>query len=187
MKKARRRSAISLITSMVILIGSACSASNSSDDPYAPELKSAQKQATSAFEKDVFADLVITKSEFDEAVERYVACAQDRGTKIKAVPVAGGYYNYDLVKSGEAETVAEECRKGTIALVEPIYVDRLMNPEKKNIDQLLADCLVRSGVAPEGYSAEQFVIDRAKNFAETSFGPDNPAVPACLSNPSNGL
>ncbi|WP_143193866.1 hypothetical protein [Micromonospora sp. CB01531] len=172
---------------MIALIASACAESEAPKDPYEPELKAAQKQAASDFEREVLADLKITKAEFDEAVNRYVACAGDRGVTIKARPTAGGYYNYDLVKSGDAETVADECRKGTLALIEPIYVDRLMNPEKKDLDQLQADCLVRAGVAPKGYSGDQLAADRAKSFSDTSFGPDNPAVPACLSNPNSGL
>ncbi|GIF10103.1 hypothetical protein [Actinoplanes teichomyceticus] len=157
----------------------------SSKDPYAAEVRQAQQQAKTDFERQVLADGAVTKAEFDEAVQRYVKCAKDRGVEIEPIAV-GGYYNYRTVKSDESEAVSTECGTGTTRLIEPLYVDRLMNPEKKDMDELTLACLRKNGVVPDGYTVEQFKKAAEQGFSGAPFDPDGAKFQACMANPSLG-
>ncbi|MFB9183269.1 hypothetical protein ACFFX1_34510 [Dactylosporangium sucinum] len=170
---------------LLLTAGCGDDAPEAKDNPYAAEFRIARERATSDFEKKVLADSDITKAEFDEAVQRYVRCAKDRGVDITPIPV-GGYYNYETVKTDNAEAVIAECRAGTIAVLEPLYVDRLMNPQKRDIFELQVECLKKSGVVPADYTVQQLKADKENQFAGAPFSPDDAKFSACMANPNLG-
>jgi hypothetical protein len=75
-------------------------------------------------------------------------------------------------------------------LIEPLYTDEVINPHKQNIFALTAACLVRKGVAPKGYTGEQYEIDsNSQAGGHFPFNPDNPKISdkfqACMEAPAN--
>jgi hypothetical protein len=180
----RRRWAAVLLPLLVapVLIG--CSTSS---DPYSAVVEKAARQATSDFERDVFADLRVTPAEYEEAVTRYIRCANDRGVKLTKIPQAG-YYTYEFPQTAEAGAVLEECVKGTTVLIEPIYVEMITNPNREDIDDLIASCVVRKGLAPTGYSgaqikAEKEAARRAGRGIDFPFDEDDPRFAECMADP----
>jgi hypothetical protein len=148
-------------------------------------MEAARKKATSDFERDVLADLDISRAEYEEAIRRYVRCVEDQGVEIEAIPQSG-YYTFGA--SGRDASVIDQaqtsCRVGTIDLIEPIYVDKLVNPGKQNMDELIAACLVRKGVAPSSYTGKQLKADRDNDLANAPFDREDDRVSDCHGNPS---
>jgi hypothetical protein len=174
-----------LVAAGVIVAVGACSSEESTDDnPYAAEFAAGLERATSDFEREVLSDLEITRAEYEEAVSRYVECAAEQGLSVAPVP-QGGYYTFSFRPTSDSDRIMDECRPGTIDVIEPIYVSTVRNPNNENLEDLQAACLVRKGLAPAGFTGE--------DYHEAMFGGPEPDFPfdtedprfrECLTNPS---
>lgn len=86
----RRR--LSFAVAVVAMVATGCSASSSAAPgagPYSAEIKAAAKQATSDFERGVLSDGVITRAEYQEAIQRYVDCGKQHGLDIGLIDQGG--------------------------------------------------------------------------------------------------
>ncbi|MEV0565898.1 hypothetical protein [Dactylosporangium sp. NPDC050588] len=168
-----------------VLALTACSPTPEAKGPYAPELKQARDAASSDFERQVFKDLDISRAEYEEAVKRFVDCVKGKGVTISAVPT-DGYYQYDVINNPavDQDAIQESCGKGTRNLIEPIFVDRLRNPNKEDENELFAKCLIRNGVAPADYNAERARKDRVNGFKGAPYDSSDPRVAHCNANPN---
>lgn len=168
---------------------SACSSDGSGDKDsariaaeWAAEVSKAKAAATSEFEKAAFADDKITPDEYEEAVQRYVKCMQDTmpakfADGVAAVKDEFGIYVYNGPQtsaeesdSGNAayERADEKCGVGTKALIEPLYVDRIMNPQRQSPDEQMLGCLKRHNVVDNSYTMDNFKADRGIAQGEES-------------------
>jgi hypothetical protein len=179
-----------LVTSAaLVLCGCSSSVGSASRNPWRSTILAAAKNANSSFERQVLADGTITKAEYQEAVHRYVACAQDHGLVFDAAIQTSGLYQYSLsgqtaASATSRQPVLDGCARGTTALIEPLYGDLVQNPNKKDLMLVFAECFVRKGVAPHGYSSGDFKRDAAANFVNPSLNARSPFFAACLQNPS---
>jgi hypothetical protein len=162
------------------------------DHPYRADFEAASGQATSDFERGVLGDFEISRAEYEEAVDRYVRCASDLGVQLSAVP-QGGYYVFEHVAASTSaaqsvDGVVRQCRAGTIDLIEPLYVGLLTNPNKEDRDQLVVACFIDKGLAPEGYTVEEFRGDRGSGQEQRPpdfpFDEQDPRFIECMVNPS---
>ncbi|MFI5906502.1 hypothetical protein [Dactylosporangium sp. NPDC051541] len=179
-------SAAGLVLGIVgVLALTACSSTPEATGPYAPELMQARDAASSDFERQVFKDLDISRAEYEEAVMRFVDCVKGKGVSISAVPT-DGFYQYDVINNPavDQDAIQESCAKGTKSLIEPIFVDRLRNPNKEDENGLFAKCLIRNGVAPADYNAEQARKDRVNGFKGAPYDSTDPRVAHCNANPN---
>lgn len=132
----------------------------------------AKAKATSEFEREVFADDQITPAEYDEAVRLYVECVNrtipPEFGAVTARKNEFGMYGYDSPPMPEAQQVSwnrayeqahEKCRVGTTALIEPLFVDKIMNPLRLSPDEQIVECLKRKDLVPDSYTVENFKAD----------------------------
>lgn len=179
---------------LILLVG--CSAAPTSPvGAWAEEVAEAQRNATSDFEREVLADGEVDRAEYEEAVDRYIECMQGAGVSISKTDM-GPYFGYDLVGDTTLfDQVDPECSKGTKGLIESLYVDMYMNPENRPIQDVMAECLVRIGAAPEGFNGEDVrEIEASGGFNEAGEGTpwedydldpmQNPKVVDCLRSPA---
>jgi hypothetical protein len=157
-------------------------------DPYRPMVEQAAERATSEFERTVLSDYKVTRGEYEEAVARYLRCANDRGVELSTIRQAG-YYNYTFPQSARAERIVNGCVRGTTELIEPIFVATLTNPNSEDLDYLIAECVVRKGLAPPGYTgadikAEKRVAIREKRGIDFPFDEEDERFAACMADPS---
>lgn len=188
---AALRSNSYLAALIVLVLGSACqSEAPQGEGPYAAEILAASEVATSEFERSVLGDGEITRAEYEESVQRLVACGADRGVTIS--PVAQGElfsYSYPLTETSDA--VMTECSAGTTMVIESIYSSIVRNPAKGDYEALVASCLARSGLAPEGYDKSQYLADRSaveKDGVMTSdfpFDAEDPRLAECEGDPDS--
>lgn len=163
---------------VVALLAGGCAAGEEELErgAYYDEIVAAGENAASEFERNVLADGDITRSEYEEAVERFVRCAADRGVAITPVK-QGSRYSYEMATSADSDQVALDCSVGTTQQIESLYGELVSNPTNGDYDQLVADCLVRSGLAPEGYTKEEFLAQREQNLA---FDASDPRMQECF-------
>lgn len=174
-----------------------CSGPASTDDPYAEDLRQAKEFATSDFERAVLEDGKVTRSEYEEAVQRYVSCIRDGGGSVEPVDQSG-YYVYEI--SGDIDhydAISDGCSMGTNNLIEPLYVDILRNPEKLDPDEAVARCYVAAGLVKAPFNAQDLrdLMTAAGADANSSGTPIDPAAQElvnseksteCMENPSRG-
>lgn len=165
----RRR--LSFAVAVVALAATGCSASSGSTPgagPYSAEIKAAAKQATSDFERGVLSDGVITRAEYQEAIQRYVDCGKQHGLDIGLID-QGGWYTYSMPTVRADDPAEFACNKGTVMLIASLYEQFVKNPNKQDIDEVEFNCLVRLKVAPSGYSLQQYKQDKKTEQSDSGF------------------
>lgn len=168
---------------LVSALVAACllTACSSSDEEAAEEaaaaweadIRIAAGKATSEFEVAVFADNKIDAAEYEEAVQRYMACMKEAlpeefAERFTAVKDKYGMYGYN----GPPVTAEQQagwdsaynehdptCRTGTIELIEPLFTGMVMNPMRLSPDEQIVDCLKRYQLVDDSYSVENLKAD----------------------------
>jgi hypothetical protein len=116
----------------------------------------------------IIQDENITKEELDEAFDKYDGCVKSKGfVAIYDTPGSykGGHtysFNHGSVyEDGQKALKAEnECnQKFGFNDLSPLQDEILANPNKEDFNKIMAECLVRHGMAPEGYTANDFAND----------------------------
>lgn len=153
--------------------------------PYAGEFEQARTRAASDFEKQVLADDKITRPEYEEAVRRYVTCMKARGLGFEAVDSGYGYFTYvENPTSADHDAADVACREGTTYIIEALYTEIITNPSKRDVDELRAECFVRTGLAPKSYSTEASRFQRTHGYENAPFDKEDPRFQRCIGNPS---
>ena len=174
----------------VVMVGfvagvSGCSAGQAPTDafsgPYGPQMKAAYEAATDPAVKSALQDGKITRAEYDAAVQRYVACAADQGVTITPHE-QDGLYNYEVVREPNTDAVIDSCTP-VIQTIESLYSSMLKNPENRNMEDVIADCLKRAGLVPRDYTGEKFASDMKAGTGLFGSQSLDPAVSRCLNNP----
>jgi hypothetical protein len=186
--RIRRGPVTALAACLVVGLLVGCSASGGESDapnPYRGDFELALASATSDFERQVLADLVISRAEYEEAVARYVECANDGGVELEAVP-QGDYYVYRHAGMGSSDIdeVLDGCSQGTVALIEGLYIATVTNPNREGIDELRVACLKRQGLVDDAYTVDEYVAARSASPPAFPFDPEDPRARECRINPS---
>lgn len=173
------------------MAASACSSPDPvKKSPYFDEVVAAGKAAKSDFERSVLSDGVITRAEYEESVQKLVACAEARGVTI-APSRQGAMYVYEVRTSAISDTVMTQCSVGTTQVIESFYSQMTRNPTKGDEDALVASCLARSGLAEAGYTKTQYLAERnalkrgGVLVPKWSFDGNDPRLSECELNPAS--
>lgn len=139
----------------------------------------------SEFETDVFADGEVTQSEYDEAYGLWRSCAEGRGLTVEVERDDFGMYRQvttrpkDLATDDRLEqdrTIADECGRGTLLLVDAVYRDQVLNPNSRDWNDGVVSCLVDNGLVEPDF-------DRDDLLSGSSPLPESAEVASCLENP----
>jgi len=185
-----------VLTTVIAGVGVGCSGQPPTSDPYVEDFRQAKELATSDFERAVLEDGKVTRSEYEEAMQRYVSCISDGGGSV-TLKEQGGYYVYQISGSIEHyDQISEGCARDTTVLIEPLYVDVLTNPDKLDPDEALARCYVAAGLVETPFGAQDLRDLMTAAGADGSVGtPIDPAavelvnteeLVRCMENPSSG-
>jgi hypothetical protein len=107
--------------------------------------------ADSDFVRGVLEDKVITAEEYREALQGQVTCLNDAGTDARLGP--GGELEIDVQPSDE---IMDQCWRQWDGGISGLYGNLRRNPDKLDHYELMAACFVRQGLAPEGFSGQDF-------------------------------
>ena len=188
--RRRRQNVTTAILAALLCAG--CSTAHQTPQatsPWAAEVSAAALRASSDFERQVLGDGEITRAEYEEANQRYVACAKAEGVDIDLID-NDGFYTYSVRVSEQGDQVQMRCAIGTVRIIAGLYEDVQQNPLKQDPDELTIQCLVRIGLEQPGYSLEDYEADRdaiyGKGRGSSSPGeltPKENRFLDCVSNP----
>ncbi len=168
------------VLGMAALLGGCSGSEEKAGDfegPYGSELRAAYESASDPAVRAVLEDGRITRAEYDAALQRFVACAADRGVTV-TLEEAYGLYTFSTV--GDATEVLDACSPH-VETIAALYGRMLTNPDNRDMDEVVVECLRRAEVVSRDYTAETWVADR--DAGTQPFSMDAPAVIRCLMNP----
>lgn len=169
------------------------------NDLWAQEIADAKSEATSDFEKQVFADNKIERDEYLESVQRYVSCLQENGLAeakatdddavgLLSVSLVGGTVQEDkAVVEARVQGATEKCRKGTTELIEPLYAEMYTNPQRLDYNTIMVKCLKAIRAVEDSYTVDQYKKDGGDGSSEANYPFDlttNADARRCQINPS---
>lgn len=153
------------------LLMSGCSGEEESANPYAREYNAALENATSDFERNALEDGIITKAEYDEANQLWLACMEktfppDGLVTVALLPGDNGLYNTEVSNLDEEQLpfydeVSDACEKGTTMEVGFLYGSSKANPNNEDYLVLVAACLARNDFVGDDYTKEHLLADLA--------------------------
>ena len=180
------RARVGLLTLILLALVNACTAPvDSSLSPYRAEILAAAKTAHSDFEYSVLKDGKITRAEYVEAVNRYVGCVKSHGITIN-VSWSYGFATYETaLLDSTQEKAMDECTVGTTYNIGALYKASMTNPQRGDPTEIRVTCMVRSGLAPPGFTAQEFIRDTQGDQAgaKLPFDSNDPRFSACMTNP----
>jgi hypothetical protein len=135
--------------------------------------------------KQILCSGSITAEQVTEMNEALLACLTDAGITSASIN------EYNLLRidvptgwsEGRTTTVETGCEESTgWQPIIMLYGGMRQNPNKGDSDQLFADCLVRVGLEPEGFSGKDVAAQYATGIAFPDISGD-PRFDECLYNP----
>lgn len=182
---SRWRYALCLVGVMLLLLVAGCGkAEQSGPSPYRAQILEAARLAHTAFERNILKDGRITRAEYVSAEQRFMACVKAHGVAIAAEQKFG---TYTYVTSGDGATsdsVVEKCSTGTTYYIEALYNETVTNPQQQDAIVIRVRCLVKSGLAPAGYTAREYrQASGADGVLHLPFSDTDPRFEECMTNP----
>lgn len=153
---------------------------------YSAEFAAAKAAATTDFERKVLDDDVITRAEFTEARNLYFRCIRARGLEVTTTPSESGLGGLSVTGSWEQSAVdsaLSECLSGTTEVIEPLYVELVTNPDKRDLNDLIAECLVAFGVVQAPFTGADY-IEQSQSGEFNLRIMDDPDGARCEQNPN---
>lgn len=208
----RSRCIAAIVLAIVAVLLAGCSGSAPSGEPtptpgagerIAPSLVALFQQTLdrnsatlSDFERDVLtravADGKISALDYEEAFSRRTSCMSDAGYHDDAVKLPNGLYQLTPKPPTDSDPKAwmeawadadKRCATGNLIIIEGLYriqqgnSDLLADPL-----QVAAQCLIKEGLAPATYTAEQLKDWLETQSAQPPFDPSDPKAQTCFSN-----
>lgn len=165
---------------MLLSLSALAGCGKSSASPYKAEFEQAQTAASSEYIKQVFSRALdkgtISGADYKESRQKLATCYREAGIEFSQQQdeYGLGLISFGFVDSGSDTAAAEDrCNAmydGTGPTISGLYEQQVINPEKKDMDQLIADCLVRVGLVAEGFDAQDYREFIAANSATCSNG-----------------
>ena len=131
--------------------------------PFAGEFAQTWQNNEDAFIRGIIADQRITDQEWAEVVARMKACFESEGMSVKEYNPDGSY-SFEL-GSHDAETgnrLATGCEESSgVAPVGRLRISMQTNPDNRDMDELMHECLVRVGAVPKSYGLDEYRRDNS--------------------------
>lgn len=167
-----------VLLAVLCITMAACNGPTSSadDDPWRPVLEDAAENASNDFERDVLADLEVSRAEYEDAYGRLAECMENAGYTVD-LQDAGGLITVGVSPGGpESEADFSRCADGTTTLIAAVYNDIAQNPQNVDYEQLIVDCLIDNELVDPDFTTG----DLAEMLEQ---GEPDPDMVECLSDP----
>ncbi|MGL5828007.1 MAG: hypothetical protein ACRC0L_00375 [Angustibacter sp.] len=184
----RRRQCAALLLSVILSPAvTGCSGDRSPEQPhskYYEDILRASATTASDFQREMLKDGVLTRTEYEEAINATAKCTSDRGFQLGRT-LQNGVYMLSIVASGAAERVLLECEKKYSSEVAMYFGDQLMNPDNRDGLELLVECLIHRKVLPPSYTVADYRREFANDFKNTTIKFDSPGANLCFEQPAH--
>ncbi len=148
--------------------------------------------------KEILRDGLISDGELSEVKNRQISCLEDLGFTVDELETDGSSAIYP--SDGREESMEEvvdrtnqaksQCESETgWYIVSYLYTGTMKNPQNQDISSLMAECLVRVGLQPVGYTAEEYMSDLGAGvyvpYLEDQTTPEAKKFLACNDDPAH--
>lgn len=138
-------------------------------------------------------DEIVSEAEWQESQDRLVECAAGLGITISDFQPLGGF----LIDWGNSFSASEESGFNTIQecaeysgynAMEVARAAAIRLPSGESEGAAMAECLVRAGVAPEGFTESEYVAEwDMTQGVGLAFASRDPRTLQCLDNPTTAF
>lgn len=149
--RARLQPRLALVLVGTVMALAGCSGGESgpsATDPYAAEYQQAIEAANSDFVKAVLVDHEVTDEEFAESQDSLVSCLREQGFE-PGITTDNGRRVVNVPADADSSCVDQWSGD-----IESLYWAERVNPHNKNMYDLVAACLARTKLAPEGFTGK---------------------------------
>lgn len=153
-----RRLTVGAIAAISMINLSACSDSAQSPKPYSAAIAKALDSTRSDYVRSILEDGQITAAEMRDAQQQNLSCLSESGITAQYVDSGAGYSTLETAGDLDATELKAmvTCADKWTGEAESLYIDQVMNPENKDLNALIAACLVKKELAPEGFDGADF-------------------------------
>lgn len=154
--------------------------------PYAAEFAETYRGAESEFVREALSDEEISDAEYAEMTERFRKCLEGVGITFNGFDETGAYTTTYAPNRDDTRDLVDQCVRESgqdaIGLLRDIMS---VNPENRDMAEVMAECLVREGAVAPGYGAEDYVADTQSRFADRELLSDEleTALTSCSTDP----
>lgn len=153
---------------------------------FAAEYLQVWNEADSDFVRSVIEDSQISEQEWSETEKRLSTCLSEAGIEFLGFDEEGGYsVNPGSIDGERANDILGECEKSSGEyLVGYLRTLAIINPENRDIDVAMTECLIRENLVDSSYTVEQYRNDSVNQtfpFIDPVNGPND--FSTCASDP----
>ncbi|MDR2973674.1 MAG: hypothetical protein LBV00_03015 [Propionibacteriaceae bacterium] len=179
---------MALMCAVVFAMGglSACSPGEGDDfdaaGPYAAQFRQEYERAKSDYVREVLADGKVDVQELQDAQQHMVSCMEERGYVLfydvdryglsnQTMDMSHGPWdNFTAAEQEEALAAERTCEDAWMGGIGSLYHMVRVNPNDEDWSGLIAACLVRHGLAPEGFTGQDWddLIGQNATYYDTS-------------------
>lgn len=137
------------------------------EGPWASEIEVAYTRSNNNFIRQILADGIITDAEFSEARSRVKDCMAEAGFEGWWQQGQLGDWSWTIDGRGSAahDEASGRCFSMWLGDIHWLYQDMRFNPNNEEMSPLIAQCLVRNGLVPEGFTGHDWdEFERANLF-----------------------
>lgn len=155
--------------------------------PWGAEIAAMFNESTSDFVRGVLEDGTISDQEYAEMRDRYGSCLAESGISFdEFAPDGSAEVTFPPnVTPGSAHEAMGECSKSSGEYpIGALFAWMQRNPEHRDEDAIMAECLVLKGAVAAGYTAKDYALDTSSGswpLLDESGGRD--ALEACIDDP----
>jgi len=154
--------------------------------PYSAQFANGYSRASTGFIREVLKDSEITDAEYAEMTSVFTSCLADQGITFGGFKPTGGFSTSVAPNGGDTHEIVDQCsRSSGEDSIGAIYNWVKKNPDNLDGVNIIKDCLIRKGVVPPDYSADEFAQDNAGRFGDLESLPEDlqAALVSCSSDP----
>jgi len=154
-----------------------CARASQPTNPYAAQYAAAEQATTSEYVKTILQSGKITVSDVKDSEQQVIKCTSDLGLNATFDPDPWGLDQYGLVYTGNLSTdqiaAAKSCYDKWMGPILQLYNSQFANPDNLDWNTLVATCLVRKGLAPAGFTGQDYASLLAQQQQPFSVGPSS--------------
>ncbi|MCL2736764.1 MAG: hypothetical protein FWD75_09100 [Propionibacteriaceae bacterium] len=196
MNHGRWAPALLLLAALLSGCSGAVAPSSDFSGPWADEFRQAYEGSTNTTAKAALQDGTITDAEIQEIKNMQVSCLEALGCTVFELNMDGSSNIAPPQQAGETADVIRkrenqleiQCDTQTEwSTISFLYTSTRRNPEHLDAYTLMSECLVKVGLAPAGYTPEQYKADYESDtfipYLENQETPEGQKFKACNLDP----
>jgi hypothetical protein len=166
------------VLSLILLVGalslSSCSAQSSPKEeptffgPWAVEIQRAYQKASDPTIREILRDGEVSAAEMEEIRQKQISCLAQLGVEVYELnpdgsgsvraPQAPGE-SVDVIQQRASDLQMQCDRETGWSDISYLYHEMMRNPDNRDTASLMAECLTRMGLVPDGYTGQDYMSD----------------------------